>query len=150
VTREELAAQIAALGGPRAANAQVVGAREGQGTPEELVGKDQAALALLDRGSHGAMARQETGLAGALLGLPAAAAYEGAKAVRQNPGLGAVSPGSDVLAELLLRLSGGQINEKTSPASLANVQAYADGMLADPEAMRAPAPPRYAGQKPRP
>jgi hypothetical protein len=140
VNSDDLLAQIAALGGPAAANAAVVGEREGTGGLPALAGKDQAALALLDRASQGAMAREQTGLAGALLGLPGAAAYEGAKAVEQ-------SPFANALTRTLLEAAGGPVNEKTSPASADNVMAYLRGILAEPEQMHAPAPPvRMAGR----
>jgi hypothetical protein len=146
--REALAALVAALGGPAGASATVVGQREGTGGSDALAGKSQQELALLDRFSHGAMARDKMGLAAALLGLPLAAGYEGAKAVAQNP-LTRLTP-AGVGAEALLRVAGGPLNEKTSPASLENVAAYFGGMTADPEELRAPAPPMYAGQKQRP
>lgn len=136
--RDQLAAMVAALGGARSANAAVVGAREGSGTTDQLqslAGGDKRALALLDRFSHGGIARETLGKAGALLGLPAAAAYEGTKAVQQSP-LRGVNP----VGDLLLLLSGGPLNAKTSPASMENVEAYMAGILDDPPPVGAQAP----------
>lgn len=140
---DELRELVAALGGPAAASATVVGQREGKGGVEALAGKGQQELALLDRYSHGALARDQMGRALALLGVPAAAAYEGVKAVEQ-------SPFRNWMSRTLLDLSGGSVNETTSPASFDNVTAYLEGINANPEELRAPAPPMYAGQKRRP
>ncbi len=129
---------VALLGGPAAATTTIVGAREGTGTVPELEGLDKPELAQADRFAQGALARQTTGKGVAYLGLPAAVAYEGAKAVEQ-------SPFANFATRTLLDLAGGPINEKTSPASWANISAYAQGISADPQALQPPPDIRLAG-----
>ncbi len=79
------------------------------------------------------MARETLGPL-AFLGLPAAAAYEGVKAVEQ-------SPFRNALTRSLLDVSGGSVNEHTSPASFGNLSAYFGGMASEPEETTPMAPP---------
>jgi hypothetical protein len=128
---EKIRDAIAKMGGPGAATPVTTNVREGlEAAPEALAGLGQPELAQVDRAAQGGLAKRTLGKA-AYLGLPAAAAYEGAKAVEQ-------SPFRNFATRTLLDLAGGQINEKTSPASWDNVAAYYRGMAEPEESFTSP------------